>query len=1287
MAEFRFRELCEQFVIQNIPAMQINFRSVQFIIVLFVASSFTGVHGTGDWPMWRYDQGRKAFAEVELPGNPGLIWTRQLEEPRRAWPFQYEDYFTSGNPDRVGKVSFDISYEPVAGGGMLFVPSMVSDRLTAYSAADGEEVWRYYAGGPVRFAPVYDDGNIYFVSDDGYLYCLDAGSGDLLWKYNGSYSPRMVLGNERIISMWPARGGPVISGGVIYFAAGVMPFEGVFIHAVDAESGEKIWANSTSGNIWSLHQHGGAYSYGGPSPQGYLAVSGDKLIVPGGRTPPAVYGRHSGEFLYFNQATGMVGKGAGGYRVFAAEDWFLNHGMLYAMEDGAQFDHVPGDVITPGAFIGVSEGGLVAHSTQLKGIGTEVDDRLQRGAIAKKYETEKLWEGGPMEVDRLWLKTSSHFLVSRNGGRTAAMIAVTGNGMPGQFEWEYDVEGHIWSMLVAGNRLYVVTREGKVYCFGGDAPATAIRHENNPVSPDSAPGGHPLASEIIRATEKDGGYGYISGGGDAGLIEALVEATSIHFVVAEENESRVEELRRRFDRSGLYGTRISVLNAGSGDDALLPYIYELMVFPGTGYEAGYIEKAYSSLRPYGGAAFFTGSGEDIRKTINSLSLANSELIALGDHTVMMRQGELPGSASWTHQYGSAANRTYSDDELVKPPLGTLWFGGPSNLSALPRHHNGPIPQVAGGRLFILGVETLSARCVYTGREIWVKELPGIGHPFTDLEYEERFASGTEVYMPNHPGANFIGSPYVSLDDAVYVIDGERLLTLDPATGATVMEMRLPTLPGIQTSEFGHLVVWGDYLVTTVDPQIFGDGQPGKAENWNATSSSVLLVLSRHTGEALWTRRAGKGFRHNAITAGNGKLFIVDGLSDGVVEILQRRGLPVDDSSDLFALDIGSGRELWSFGEDVFATWLGYYEETDMLLQGGRRGQRGAPGDEPNERLIAHNGSNGDIIWENGHRYSGPLGLHNDMIIPGRPGEPAFSPLTGELIHMEHPITGERYRWDYHRYYGCGTMNTSRYLVMFRSGVAGYTDLYNFGGTGNLGGFRAGCTNNMVAAGGVLNAPDYTRTCTCSYPLQTSVGLVHMPDAGIENWMLNRLEPGYEAVRSLGINFAAQGNRRENGVLWLEYPKVYGAGPDLPVTVESSSHDFFRNHATWIENSSEKYNWVASYGLRGVTSVTVDLVPESESSARYYNVTLYFAEPENIRSGDRLFDVSLQGEKVLEDFDIAGEAGGPRRVIAKQFSRVRVDGSLRIDFAGGDMPAVISGIEIVMDETGLAASGD
>lgn len=316
--------------------------------------------------MWGFDSGRGFSTGMSIPHSPELLWTRQLASPERAWPFQYEDYFTGGNPAGIGKLSFDVSYEPVAASGRLFVPSMSADNITAYSADTGEELWRYYAVGPVRFAPVYDKGRLFFVSDDGFLYSLRADTGEMLWRFRGSFNYRSVLGNERLISIWPARGGPVIKDNIVYFAAGVLPFEGVFVHAVCADTGRAVWSNSTSGSIWDLHQHGGAWSYGGPSPQGYIAVAQDRVIVPGGRTPPAVYDRHTGEFLYFRQATGEVGKGAGGYRVSAWDGWFSNHGIMYSLTDGAQFGPVPVSVVTDKSIIGVdSRGRLVAHDREL----------------------------------------------------------------------------------------------------------------------------------------------------------------------------------------------------------------------------------------------------------------------------------------------------------------------------------------------------------------------------------------------------------------------------------------------------------------------------------------------------------------------------------------------------------------------------------------------------------------------------------------------------------------------------------------------------------------------------------------------------------------------------------------------------------------------------------------------------------------------------------------------------------------------------------------------------------
>ena len=62
--------------------------------------------------------------------------------------------------------------------------------------------------------------------------------GSLVWRFRGGPSDRKLLGNERLISTWPARGAPVIDDGTIYFAAGIWPFMGIFLHALDAETGE-----------------------------------------------------------------------------------------------------------------------------------------------------------------------------------------------------------------------------------------------------------------------------------------------------------------------------------------------------------------------------------------------------------------------------------------------------------------------------------------------------------------------------------------------------------------------------------------------------------------------------------------------------------------------------------------------------------------------------------------------------------------------------------------------------------------------------------------------------------------------------------------------------------------------------------------------------------------------------------------------------------------------------------------------------------------------------------------
>ena len=142
-----------------------------------------------DWPMWRYDSGHTASSPEELPDDLHPHWTLEFSPRERVW----KDVL---NQDLM---TYDRVFEPVVVGDLMFVGFSDSDKVAAYSLEDGSEKWRFYAGGPVRFAPVGWEDKIIFCSDDGFLYCVGAASGELAWKFRGAPSARKVLGNERII--------------------------------------------------------------------------------------------------------------------------------------------------------------------------------------------------------------------------------------------------------------------------------------------------------------------------------------------------------------------------------------------------------------------------------------------------------------------------------------------------------------------------------------------------------------------------------------------------------------------------------------------------------------------------------------------------------------------------------------------------------------------------------------------------------------------------------------------------------------------------------------------------------------------------------------------------------------------------------------------------------------------------------------------------------------------------------------------------------------------------------
>ena len=1350
----------------------------RLLLLLLGTIVFTVSHRSAladDWPMWGGNRMRTAATPMDLPQTLHQQWRLKLHQPDPAW---------HSNQDRV---QFDRIYEPVVAGRRMFVGSMVSDRVTAYDTDTGSEAWRFYTDGPVRLAPAVANGKVYFACDDGHLYCVSAADGSLLWKFRGGPMDRKVLGNDRLISIYPARGAPIVADGTVYFAAGIWPFMGIFIHALNAETGEVQWTNSGTGSMYILQQHDRP-AFAGIAPQGYLVVSGDTLLVSGGQTVPAAFDRHTGEFLHFNlNSREMDQKGGSGYHVRAADNFFVTNEHMFQMSDGAYLARIEYPVITESSLLSIdSEGALRAYETEMEIHQTK--DR--RGRSTSTATLSQRWQAKlKPALSRLHLLAGGRAYATGDDGLVAGIEFSEQTGDP-RVVWTATVEGDPLSLIAADDKLFVSTDQGSIYCYSGDQTAGDAEVVIDETEPNAAPAStgdrwSEQTSQVLKESGATNGYCMLLGIGSGRLLDELLAQSQLHVIALDPDADKVAATHRRLDDLGLYGSRAAVLEGDITTVSLPPYLARLIVsedLAASGINRGeqFVKQVFECLRPYGGMACLPMAGDAhdaFASSVSQADLANADLRRTDDDSLALleRVGQLPGAADWTHQYADAGNSVSGAESLVKAPLGLLWFGGPSNEEVLPRHGHGPTPQVAGGRLFIEGRNMLRAVDVYTGELLWQREFPDLGQYYD--------------YTSHEPGANAIGSNYVSLPDSVYVIQGTICYRLDASTGETLARIETPRVAGeAAPPEWGFLAVDGDVLIGGVQPTmisssafdtrqlrrydggrgrdliveikrwqdidlagmpedrpdpatlvenlnrllfsrnmlakipedvrqragaadlerqlqahvadagdrefdetaillkrrilekyydlpVYEEGPVGTYANLSRRSSRRLVGIDRKTGQVLWQSPARYSFRHNAIAAGNGKVFALDRLQDAEVDLLKRRGLIETEERRIVALDAATGQELWTAEGNIFGTWLGYSSEHDVLVQAGSLAGDRAP-DEIGEGIVAYNGTDGSVLWETDERYSGPLLLHHDTIYsqPG-PGT-AFHLLTGQKKTRLHPVSGEEVEWTYSRDGGCNTAICSEHLITFRSSAAGFFDLAEDSGTGNWGGFRSSCTSNLIPADGVLNAPDYTRTCTCAFQNRSSLALVHMPE--IETWTFNRFEWDGERVKHLGLNFGAPGDHRSpDGLLWLDYPSVGGDSPDVPVAVEGEAVEYFRRHSSQV--SGDGHNWVNSCGIHGAKSIAISLGKELDLPQRPYTVRLSFAETDDLQPGERVFDISIQGRRVASDVDIVRSGGGPGRGVVLEFADVQAGPEMVIELTPRSGTTLICGVELVAED--------
>ncbi len=1009
------------------------------------------IQGRGaDWPCDRADAARSGYTAEQLPAALSLRWTAsELHPPAPAWA-------------SIERMPYDWAHHVVAAGGRVYYGTSADDKVVARDAATGKVVWTAFTDGPVRFAPAVWQDRVFVASDDGLLYCLDAADGRVRWTFRGGPRNELVLGNDRAISRWPARGGPAVADGMVYFGAGIWPSEGIFLHALDAATGKPVWCNDSSGGMEMDQPHGGARAVSGASAQGNLVVAGDALIVPTGRAVPAVFNRADGTFRYFHL---QANRGAGGSEAAAFDRFFVNGGTLFATADG-----------TLQQVLGTQSRGPSPRITHSYTAGVQIAAHPQWVVCAKDgtlfaLDRQRLIVHNEI-VDRKGAKKTTKVLakpawsVELPGGSATSLIAagewaIAGGPdvvtawqiSTGEARWQASVSGTVYALAVADGRLLVSTDRGRIYCFGsGETPPVELA-----AAPPAAAGGESVfakaAEEIVQRTGVTQGYCLDLACGDGRLALELARRTKLRICAFDADPAQVAAARQMLDAAGVYGARVAVHQA---EPAALPYpqgVADLVV---------------------SGRSVLDGAETLPEGTLAELARPHGGVVCLGRPGALRQsaRGPLAGAGSWTHQYAGPANTVCSDDARLKGPLQMRWFRD-TDLLMPSRHGRGPAPLVGDGRMFVAGLDALRAVNVYNGAVLWQVPLPKM----------------LAAYHQDHlTGVAATGSNLCLGGDRLFVHTGDRCLSLDVKTGSQVAELPAPAAPDGQPGRWGY-IAWQDGV-------LFGsvaDQRHVVTESWSAyrgkldmtslLSESVLLfALDARTGRQLWSFKPQHSIRHNAIALTPGRVYLID-------RPLAEGDRPVSDAAKastahptgrLVCLDAQTGQILWEDGRDIFGTLLAVSEPHGVLLM-SYQATRFSLASERGGRLAGFRTSDGARLWDAEGKYR------------------ARPVLIGGAIYAEPEkfdlLTGKPLPFEFARSYGCGILAGSQRLLVYRSATLGYYDLEGTQKTENYGGIRPGCWINAIPAGGLVLLADAASWCTCSYLNQATIALEPAPATG------------------------------------------------------------------------------------------------------------------------------------------------------------------------------------------------
>ena len=1274
-------------------------KCVLLVASVVVIAGVMSVAGAEDWPAYRHDNQRSGISGERLAAPLSRDWTfTPTHGPARAWD-DPQSKPVEGNLERP-RMRFDDAFHVAAVGDAVYFASSSEDKVCALDAATGRVRWEFFTAGPVRLAPAVWKGKVYFGSDDGKVYCVDARSGRVVWTFTAAPRNEKVLGNGRMISVWPVRTGVLVDAGVAYFGAGVFPAEGLFLYAVNAETGALLWKNDS---YERRHLAGMPGDMEAVSPQGYLLASAERLFVASGRSTPAAFYRADGRFAFHKIFRWRgIGTFGGTYSMLAGDLLLTGAEQIVGMTESSGemklLEAARRMVVAPKVVYVLTGDEAVALDREkwramagrrdvnislqrLKGLELRLR-RLERAgkpsksipkykadikkttariaAGQKKWDAIATWRTPCKSVESMALTPTVMFAGGQN-------IVTAFDAASGKAVWSAKVSGKARGLAVANGRLLVSTDTGAIHCFvpgagGKDRRISPALVAGAPGKSTAAGSRTPMADAIVKDVGTTKGYALILGGTGRLALE-LARRTDLKIHLVDPDPANVAAARKALTAAGVYGAKAVVMQSPLDALPFSDYFANVIVCGAAG--ATPADEVLRMLKPCGGIAYVhSAQGASVRKALGALGETSTRVTAAGAGAKIVR-GELNGAGTWNHQYGEAGNTACGDDRLVRGPIGLLWYGEPGPGRMPSRHASAAAPLAFGGRMFVQGENVIWAYDAYNGVLLWERQIPGA------------IRLGLKTGCSNFAGDG----------KSVFVAVGSKCLRLDAATGKTLKTYVSPPARNGARRNWDYLARAGGLL--------YGSG-----------GTDGIFAIDVTSGALRW-RRDGGNIMPSTIAIGDGRLFFVDrtltpeqtaqGLK-GVAKALRldQRGKPVPpDVRLIVALNAETGKTVWTrpqyVSDCVVKVTKGagemtlMYADNVVLLCGqpwkGHFWREFFSGAFSRRSLIALAGGDGRPLWSGRKGYrSRPL-IVGDRII----AEPwAYDLHTGAEILRAHPITGAEAKWQMSRPgHHCGNIAAAPNMLLFRSGVTAYYDLLGDYGTAHFGAQRSGCWINCIPANGLVLVPEASSGCVCPFSVTTTV--VFAPRKTTRAWGMFSAPGAMTPVKRLSINLGAPGDRKDSGgAIWLAHPRPRTdrlvIDPKLSVRAGKGG-GFFGRNGNFVKIGGTDDPWVYASGLRGPATCSIPLLKKGDTP-RKYTVRLHFAEPQGLPAGKRIFDVLLQGKPALTKFDIAAAAGGPDKAVVKQLTGVPVTTSLTVELKpalGSARGPVLCGIEVIAEK--------